>query len=172
MFSNTEDAGGSGRTWTIMVAAAFLVVVVAGLVIWYTSQQDPAAAAAPVQAQGLPNAKRAGDPDFEKYKGLVSLVNKKFFTQANMLGQRQALAKGEIANFSGRVILGVELRGKVLGMDGSVIATVLASPVPKVYERISPGGSIPYTVTIDGVPQKAEIDDITLELEGLVFGDE
>ena len=84
---------------------------------------------------------------------------------------KTSLAKGEIANFTGRVILGVELRGKVIGKDGSVLATVLASPVPKVYEKISPGGSVPYNVTIDGVPQKAELDDITLELEGLVFGE-
>ncbi len=171
MFSNTEDTGDKNRTRAIMVAAGFLVVAVAAVIITYSARSGPGPDAAPVQSAGLPNAKRAGDPEFEKYKGLVSLVNKKFFTQANMLGQRQALAKGEIANFTGRVILGVELRGKVIGKDGSVLATVLASPVPKVYEKISPNGSVPYSVTIDGVPQKAELDDITLELEGIVFGE-
>ncbi len=171
MFSNTEDSGDKNRTRAIMVAAGFLVVALAAAIITYSAWSGPDPGAAPVQSAGLPNAKRAGDPEFEKYKGLVSLVNKKFFTQANMLGQRQALAKGEIANFTGRVILGVELRGKVFGKDGSVLATVLASPVPKVYEKISPGGSVPYSVTIDGVPQKAELDDITIELEGIVFGD-
>lgn len=170
MFSNTEDAGDKNRTRAIMVAAGFLVVAIAAVIITYSAQRGPDPTV-PVKEIGLPNAKRAGDPEFEKYKGLVSLVNKKFFTQSNMLGQRQALAKGEIANFTGRVILGVELRGKVIGKDGSVLATVLASPVPKVYEKISPGGSVPYSVTIDGVPQKAELDDITLELEGLVFGE-
>ena len=171
MFSNTEDAGDKNRTRAIMVAAGFLVVAVAAVIITYSARGGPDPAAAPAPSPGLPNAKRAGDPEFEKYKGLVSLVNKKFFTQSNMLGQRQALAKGNIANFSDRVIIGVELRGKVLGKDGTVLATVLASPVPKVYEKISPGGSVPYSVTIDGVPQKAELDDITLELEGLVFGE-
>ncbi len=171
MFSNTEDTGHKNRTRAIMLAAGLLVVAVAAVIIVYSARQAPEPGAAPAQSQGLPNAKRAGDPEFEKYKGLVSLVNKKFFTQANLLGQRQALAKGDIANFTDRVILGVELRGKVIGKDGSVLATVLASPVPKVYEKILPGGSVPYSVTIDGVPQKAELDDITLELEGIVFAE-
>ena len=114
MFSNTEDTGHKNRTRAIMLAAGLLVVAVAAVIIVYSARHAPEPGAAPAQAQGLPNAKRAGDPDFEKYKGLVSLVNKKFFTQANMLGQRQALAKGDIANFTDRVILGVELRGKVI----------------------------------------------------------
>ncbi len=171
MFSNTEDAGNRNRTWTIMIVAAAAVVLVGAAALLLGVFQGSGAGSAPVQAQGLPNAKRAGDPEFEQNKGLVGLVNKKFYTQANMLGQRQALAKGEIVNFTGRVILGVELRGKVIGKDGTVLATALAMPVPKVYEKISPGGSIPYSVTIDGVPQKAELDDMTLELEGLVLGE-
>lgn len=171
MFSNTEDSGDKKRTRAIMLGAALIVVGVAVAIVAFSARPGSDPGTHPAQAQGLPNAKRAGDPEFEKLKGLVSLVNKKFYTQANMLGQRQALAKGDISNFTDRVILGVELRGKVIGKDGSVVATVLASPVPKVYAKISPGGSVPYSVTIDGIPQDAALDDITLELEGIVFGE-
>lgn len=171
MFTNTEDSSDKTRTRAIVVGAGLFVVAIASVMFACRSGQQAPGPGASAPAPGLPNAKRAGDPDFDRNRGLVSLVNKKFFTQANMLGQRQAVAKGDVANFTDRVVTGVELRGKVIGKDGAVVAQVLAMPVPKVYEKIRPGGSVPFTVTIDGVPAGVEIEDITIELEGLVFGE-
>jgi hypothetical protein len=170
MFQNSEGSVDKGRTWMIMAAAAVVVVIAAvAIVMWSSRPSSPSDQPAP--KKGLPNAKHAGDPEFDQEKGLVSLVNKKFFTQANMLGQTQAVATGDVMNFTRKTVVGVELRGNVIGKDGQVKATVLAIPVPKVHAQIAPGKSIPYTVTIDGAPPPSEIDDITLEVEGLVFGE-
>jgi hypothetical protein len=171
MFQPTEDKGEKGRSRIVMVIAAVGVVLVfAGVLLLSgtlggTSQPQ---AGAPVQ-QGLPNAVHKGDPEFDQYKDYVQLVNKKFYTQANMLGQNQAVAKGEIANFGDKDVVGVELRGKVMGKDGQVKAQVLATPVPKLYATVPAKKSVPFAVTIDGAPGRDDIDDITIELEGLVI---
>lgn len=168
MFQNGNDGAEKGRSRMIMAAAAVAVVLIFGAVLlWGTFSPEPPA---PLPAErGLPNAKHAGDPDFEKNKGLVSLVNKKFFTQANMLGQNQALATGDIMNFTDKTLTGVELRGSVIGKDGQVKATTLAAPVPRVHQQIAPNKSVAYTVRIDGAPPTHEIDDITVEVVGLEF---
>ncbi len=168
MFENTQDGVDKGRSRMIMIVAAVVVVLAAGAFALLGSLGPSEAEQAPVQ-QGLPNARRAGDPEFDKHKGLVSLMNKKFFTQANMLGQTQALATGEIMNFTDRTITGIELRGKAIGKDGEVKATALATPVPKIFPKVSPGNSVKFTVTIDGTPPPDQLDDITVDVEGLVF---
>ena len=171
MFHPTEDKGEKGRSRIVMVIAAVVVVLVFGAILLLSgtfggSSQPQAGAPAP---QGLPNAVHKGDPAFDQYKDYVQLVNKKFYTQANMLGQNQAVAKGEISNFGDKNVIGVELRGKVIAKDGQVKAQVLATPVPKVYEMVPAKKSVPFAVTIDGVPGRDDIDDITIELEGLVL---
>ena len=170
MFQQQEDRVEKGRSRAIMVIAGIAMLVIFGGVIYFSSSQSaPQQASTPLK--GLPNAAHAGSPIFEKNIGLVNLVNKKFFQQANVLGQRQAIASGTIVNFTDKPVLGIELRGRVIGMDGKEMATVLAMPVPKMYEKIAPKGSIPFTVTIDGVPKNGEIEDITIDVEGLVMGE-
>lgn len=174
MFEQTDDSTDKVRSRILMALAGLGVALAIGAIVIYGMIQGPAQAThpdAPPPPQGLPNAKHAGDPEFDKNSGLVALVNKKFFTQANMLGQRQAVATGTIANFSDKTVVGVELRGRVLGANGVELATTLAMPVPKRYEKISPKGNVEFAVTIDGV-KDGEIEDITIEIEGLAFADQ
>lgn len=152
-----------------MVVAGVGVALIIAAIAWYGAMQ-PATPEAPTPQKGLPNAKHAGDPEFDKYSGLVVLVNKKFFTQGNLLGQKQALIQGEIANFSDRPVVGIELRGTVYGTGGTVLATALALPVPKKFDQIPAKGQIPFAVTVDGVPRDGQIDDITIQIEGLEMG--
>jgi hypothetical protein len=171
MFQPTEDRHEKGRSRMVMVLAGVVVVLVFGGILLYSGMFGGASqpqAGPPVQ-QGLPNALHKGDPAFDEYKDYVQLVNKKFYTQANMLGQNQAVVKGEISNFGDKNVIGVELRGKVIGKDGQVKAQVLASPVPKVYELVPAKKSVPFAITIDGAPNRDDIDDMTIEVEGLVI---
>ena len=168
MFEQTDESVDKVRSRIIMgLAGVGVALIVAAILLFGAFDSTPPEA--PKPPPGLPNAKHAGDPEFDKYNGLVAIVNKKFFTQANMLGQRQAVATGTIANFTDRTVTGVELRGNVYGAGGKVIATTLAMPVPRRFEEISPKGRIDFAITIDGVPRDGEIEDITVDLEGLAF---
>jgi hypothetical protein len=168
MFEQTDEGGDKVRSRIIMVLAGVAVAMLIGAIVMFGAfNSTPPAAPAPPPR--LPNAKHAGEPDFDKNVGLVALTEKKFYTQQNMLGQKQALVTGNVRNFTSRPVLGLELRGNVYSMDGKVLATALAMPVPKRYEQISPGGNIPFAVTIDGVPD-GEIGDITIDVEGLELG--
>jgi hypothetical protein len=169
MFEQTDASVDKTRSRIIMVLAGIgVALIIAAIAIFGAFDSRPPEAERP--PPGIPGAKHAGDPEFEQYSRLVAIVNKKFYTQANMLGQRQAVATGTVANFTDKTVLGIELRGTVYGEGGKVMATTVAMPVPRRYESISPKGSIPFAITIDGVPRDGEIEDITVELEGLVMG--
>jgi hypothetical protein len=170
MFEQTDDRDDKIRTRIIMVLAGIGVALIIGGIIVFGMFQPTPSPDAPKAPVGLPEAKHAGDPDFDKNVGLVALTEKKFFTQANMLGQRQAVMTGNIRNFTDKTIIGIELKGTVLGANNKVMAAAIAMPVPRRYDQIRSKGNIPYAVTVDGVPD-GEIEDMTIEVVGLVLGD-
>lgn len=171
MFEQTDDRDDKVRSRIILVVAGVGVAAIIAGIMLFGALRPSASPDAPPPPPGLPNAKHAGDPEFDQYVGLVALTEKKFFTQANMLGQVQAVMTGNIRNFNDRPVAGIELKGVVLGPDGKVLASAIAMPVPKRYEQIPAKGNIPYAVTVDGVPSNQPLDDMQIEVVGLVMGD-
>jgi hypothetical protein len=170
MFEQTDDRDDKVRSRMIMVLSGVGLALLIGAILIFGAFQSKQEAEAPRAPQGLPNAKHAGDPEFDKNVGLVALTEREFFTTANMLGQRQALMRGNIRNFNDKPVVGVERKGTVLGANGKVMATAIAMPVPRRFDRIPAKGSIPYSVTVDGVPD-GEIEDMTVEVVGLDMGE-
>jgi hypothetical protein len=169
MFEQSDERDDKVRSRIIVAVAGIGVAAIIGAIVLYGALRPATSSDAPKAPPSLPNAKHAGDPEFDHNVGLVALTEKKFFTQANMLGQVQAVMTGTIRNFNDRPVVGIELRGIVLGPDGKVIASAIAMPVPKRYDQIPPKGNVPYAVTVDGVPN-GQIDDMQIEVVGLVMG--
>jgi hypothetical protein len=170
MFEQAKDRVDTGRSRVLLIAFGVVVaLVVVGVLL--SSRCSSVPVSNDVTPRGLANASRAGDPVFDKYKLLVQLQKKEYFTQANMLGQLSAFGKGRLVNLSDKTITGVELRGNVVGAENKLLATTVAIPVPRVKESIPPRGSMEYTVNIQNVPngiKEKDIYDINVELEGLI----
>jgi hypothetical protein len=170
MFEQADGHDDKVRTRILIVLSGVGVALIIGAIALFGAYRSSAPPPdAPRAPQGLPDAKHAGDPEFDKNIGLVTLTEKTFYTQANMLGQRQALMKGKILNFNDKPVVGIELRANVLGANGKVMATTIAMPVPKRFEQVPARGSVEYSVTVDGVPD-GEIEDMTIDVVGLVMG--
>lgn len=172
MFQQSDERDDKVRSRLILVVAGIGVAAIIGAIMLFGALQPSQTPDAPKPPPGLANAKHAGDPEFDQNVGLVALTEKKFFTQANMLGQVQAVMTGNIRNFNDRPVVGIELKGTVLGTDGKVLASAIAMPVPRRYDQIPPKGNIPYAVTVDGVPTNQPLDDMQIEVVGLVMGDQ
>ena len=93
MFEQSDESVDRVRSRIIMVLAGVAVAVLLGALLLFGRFQDTPPEAPPPPPQ-LENALRAGDPEFEKYTKQVVLLNTEFFTQSNMLGQRQAVIRG------------------------------------------------------------------------------
>lgn len=169
MFQQPDSQETRKNARLVMVLVAAAVALAAGLFVAFSDFASPAADA-PKETQGLPDARRAGDPIFDDNKSKIQLVNKKFYTQGNLLGQVQAVMKGEILNLTNKEILGVELRATVLMKDGKT-KSIVACPIPRVFEKVPAQTKVAYDVVVDGVPKPDQIDDMTIELEGLILSE-
>jgi hypothetical protein len=168
MFDQAQaQRGDTGRSRALIaIFGVVLALVVAGALAYSRFSPEPEPTVAAPQ-RGLENAVRAGNPEFDGLVKVVQLRDLQKQTARNLLGQHIGILKGQIANMSDKTITGIELRGNAYGMDSKVVATSLALPVPRVRESIPPHSTMPFTVTIDAIPDPKKVADMTVDIEGL-----
>jgi hypothetical protein len=168
MFDQAEgrrEAAGRSRA-LIVIFGIVLALVAAGALAY--SRYSPAAAPAPPDApRGLANGIKAGDPQFDSLVKVIQLRDVQKQTAKNLLGQHIGILRGQIANMSDKTITGIALRGNAYGMDSKVVATAIALPVPRLRDSIPPQSTMPFTVTIDAIPDPKKVADMTVDIEGL-----
>ena len=72
---------------------------------------------------------RRGEPAFEQYRRYLRLVSAAGQVSENLLGERQAVVAGEIANSGSRVIDVVEITATLLDFEGRPIASFTKTPI-------------------------------------------
>jgi hypothetical protein len=127
---------------------------------------------APNAPAGLENASRAGTPDFESYREMVTFDDKEIIVHPNLIGMAQYEVRAKMTNRGDRKISGIELGGKMYDLRDQVIAQSVSMPIPRLRkEPLPPGESMRVSVKVDA-PSKvteADVKDVKLELLGLRF---
>lgn len=145
----------------VLVLAALAVL---GLYRAFTSHKE-----AP-KTPGLKDAKRAGNPEFDSYLKDVAISNKEFFYSQNLLGGNQITARGRLQNLGNRTLRAVEVRAYAVDFDGKVLVERIAVPIPKMSpEPLRPHQTLPITVVIQNAPDEGIVQDIKMELTGLIL---
>jgi hypothetical protein len=120
----------------------------------------------------LPNAVHAGAADFDNYKGKVELELIETIVHPNMIGLKQYQIKAQLTNRGERAITGVEVTGKMFGMEDQLITQGVSIPIPRTRsEPLKPGESMKFSVKLEPPAKVAESDikHFTVELRGLQF---
>lgn len=122
----------------------------------------------------IENMVRAGSPEFDAYKDKVVLEidPDRKMVHPNMIGMWQLVAEATLSNRGDRELTGVEVIGKMIDLEGKVIAHTITRPIPRTRsEHLKPGESMAFKVKVDA-PAKVtefEVKDILLEISGLRF---
>jgi hypothetical protein len=122
----------------------------------------------------IENIVRAGSPEFDAYKDKVVLEidPERKMVHPNMIGMWQLVAEATLSNRGDRELTGVEVIGKMIGLEGNVLAHTITRPIPRSRnEPLKPGESMTFKVKVDA-PAKVtefEVKDILVELSGLRF---
>ena len=156
-----------GRSRGLLVVGAIAALMLAILII----------ALAMTKSSGdreVENMARAGSPEFDAYKGKVTLEvdpdGKMVYP--NFIGMWQLQARAKLTNRGDRELTGVEVVGKMIDLEDKVIAQAVSLTIPRVRkEPLKPGESIDISVKVDapGKITEADVKDITIELRGLRF---
>jgi hypothetical protein len=85
-----------------------------GAVIWIATSK-------PKEQPPLPNAVRAGAADFDNYKSKVEVEMLETVVHPNMIGLKQYQIKARLTNRGERTLTGVEVVGKMFGLDDRLI---------------------------------------------------
>ncbi len=120
----------------------------------------------------LPNAVWAGSAEFDNYKSKVEIEVIEKVVHPNMIGMKQFEIRARVTNRGDRVLTGIELIGRMIGLDDKVIKESISVPIPRVRtEPLKPGESIKVSVKIDGPANvsEGEVKDLLVELRGLQF---
>jgi hypothetical protein len=153
------------RLITFATVVGVLLLATAGLLYsaFKSHEQAP-------KQPGLVGAMRAGTPDFDNYRKNLSITNQEAFYTSNVLGGQQIIAKGRLQNFGNRAIKGLEVRAVAYDFDGKAIAERLAAPIPKAFPGpLGPNETLPITVVIDRAPDEGIVQEIRLELNGVLL---
>src|SRR5215510_6130420 len=156
-----------GRSRGLLVVGAIAALMLAILII----------ALAMTKSSGdreVENMARAGSPEFDAYKGKVTLEvdpdGKMVYP--NFIGMWQLEVRATLTNRGDRELTGVEVVGKMIDLEDKVIAHATSRPIPRIRtEPLKPGESMIVKVKVDAPAKvsEAEVKDILMELHGLRF---
>ncbi|MGE0103883.1 MAG: hypothetical protein AB7H86_15555 [Blastocatellales bacterium] len=150
---------------SIILIAAIALIVVAVLVLIVTRSR-------PQYQQMLQNVSRAGSAEFDGYRDKVGLEIIEKIEHPNMVGMSQYEVQARLTNNGDRTITGIELAGKIQGLDDQIIKESISLPIPRLRsEPLKPGESMKVAVKIDrpGNVSDADVKDLLIELRGLSF---
>lgn len=114
-----EEAGKTRRT-VFIIAGLVAVLLVAGLIVFLKTRPATQPASLSLD-QKLEGGLRAGAPDFEKYRNLIKLDEPQASYSNSVAGGIQMTLATMVRNFTGRTIIGLEMKGSVTDLDGKLM---------------------------------------------------
>src|SRR5258708_6513026 len=122
------------------------------------------------QTPRLGNAVRPGSPDFEKYKKLIPLDEPEADESPRALGDIVMTLRTTARNFTGRTIIGLEVRAAVVDHQNQSVKerTVVVIPLPD-REELEPNKTMFVGVRLEGMTETDDRANIKMEVVGFRF---
>jgi hypothetical protein len=150
----------------IIIAVAVVAAVLIGGV-FYVLMRKAMPDSPPLR---LENAIRAGSPDFEKYKKLIVLDDKKADESPRALGDIVMTLQATARNFTGRTIIGLEVHAAVVDHQNQPVKerTVVVIPLPD-REELEPNKTMFVGVRLEGMTESDDRADTKMEVTAFRF---
>jgi hypothetical protein len=157
MFEQPTVKSEKDRSQVIMILSGLAVLVVIALIIIVTSFS---------RRPSQTDVAHAGSAEFDSYASNVKITNLEKKT-GERLNVRYARMLCVVQNTGDRVLAALQLRAAVIGTGGKLIKEKIITPVPNNRDTLGPNQSMNIDVSIERVPDPAEIMDMTIEVYGL-----
>lgn len=156
LMQEPEKQGGANKILIGALGAAVLAVIVALLLI----SLKPSATQ--VEQDALEGAFREGSPEFATYTKKIVAQTEESQTTKSMtaMGSLVMSIGGTIRNFTGKTLIGLELRVGVVDTFGNLLKEKTVLVIPKQRESLDNNQSMPVRVSVEGFDPKADIANI------------
>lgn len=162
---NENNTSENNMRRSLIWMAAIVLFLIVSLVMIVTRTR-------PQYQQTLQDVSRSGSAEFDGYKDKVKLEVIEKIEHPNLIGMSQYEVQARLTNQGDRVITGIEMSGRIQGIDDQIIRESISLPIPRLRsEPLKPGESMRLAVKIDrpGNVTDADVKDLLIELRGLKF---
>lgn len=149
------------RTLIIVVAAMSAVVIV---VFFYLLLRGTIGSNKPIRLEG---ASRAGSPEFDKYKPLVALDDPVADEAKRPLGDMVMTLQTTARNFTGKTIIGLEVRAAVVDHQDQVVKEKTVVIIPGRRDELEPNKTMQVSIVLEGFTDTDDRANIRMEVVGI-----
>jgi hypothetical protein len=157
MFEQPVVKSEKDRSKAIMLVSGLAVLVVIVLIVVVTSLGRR-----PAQLEIV----TAGSPEFDSYASNIRIGNIEKTTGERM-NIRFARVMCTVQNAGDQTLVGLQLRVAIIGTGGQVQKEKIFTPVPNIRDALGPNQAMNIDVSVERVPDRTEIMEMTIEVHGL-----
>ena len=145
---------------TLIIVVAVIAAVVIGGVFFLLMRQT----SAPEAPATLADAIRSGSPEFEQYRTKIALDKPEAMQSTNVLGGFQMDLETTVRNFTGRTIVGLEIRAAILNSQGGVLKDRTIVVIPTKRSELEPNKTMFVTVPISQIKETDDRASLWMEV--------
>lgn len=157
MFEQPAGKVEKDRSRSVMILSGAAVLAVIVLIILVTSFRKT--------TTRIEMAQR-GSPEFDSYAQFVS-INNVDTRYGERLNTKYARILCAVQNTGDRVLIGLQLRASVIGLNDELIREKIITAVPDLRNTLGPNQSMSIDVSLEPVPDASLIKDMKIELYAL-----
>src|SRR5262245_29214228 len=156
-----------GLAFSLLAGIALLILwlMIAGPV--KLDQSQPALGAQ--DKSRLEGAMRVGSPEFEQYRGRITLEQSQAMVAHRTLGDPVMELLAIVRNHTGRAINGLEMRGVVFDAQGFPVSERTAVIIPTQQTVLEPNEVIMARIFLEDIKSEVERAKIRMEVTGVRF---
>ena len=147
---------------TLIIVVAVIAAIVIGGFFYLLFRR----ALAPTPPTTLAGAIRPGAADWEKYSKLVAMDAPEADEAKRALGDTVMTLHTTVRNFTGRTIVGLEMRGAVVDHDGKPVKERTVVVIPGRQTELEPNKTMKVSIMLEGFTENDDRANILMEVVG------
>ena len=118
------------------------------------------------QTARLENSIRPGSPDWDKYSKLIALDDPEADESKRALGDWVMTLRTTVRNFTGKTIVGLEMRGIVVDHDNKPVKERTLVIIPGRRDELAPNKTMQVALNVEGMTDNDDRANIKMEVTG------
>ena len=163
MATSARNIPDTGSRKIVIVVAIIAALLLAG--VFYLLMRASAGGGGTTSSR-LEGAIRPGSPDWDKYSKLIVLDSPEADEAKRALGDTVMTLRTTVRNFTGKAILGLEIRAAVVDHQGKAVKERTVVVIPARQPELGPNKTLPVAVLLDGMSDTDDRADIKMEVTG------
>jgi hypothetical protein len=147
---------------TLIIVVAIVAAILIGGFFYLLLRRTMAPTAPPT----LEGAIRPGSPDWDKYSKLIARDDPEADEAKRALGDTVMTLHTTVRNFTGRTIVGLEMRGAVVDHDGKPVKEKTVVIIPGRQSELEPNKTMKVAIMLEGFTENDDRANIKMEVVG------